>query len=300
MPTQRYHIRHSQNFLRSRGLVERLLDRSSIGPADLVLEIGPGPGIITGALARRCGRVLAVERDPALAARLRGRLADYPHVSVRTADFLDVPLPPTPYKVFANIPFALTADIVRRLAETRRAPEDAYLVVQREAARRFLGTPDGTLVAALLAPRFALSIDYCFARRDFDPAPQVEAVLLRMRKRGPPLVEPQRRQEYRDFVCFAFTAWRPTLFATLAPAFGTGACRRIWLRHALDPALTPRGLAPAQWLGLFDELAGCRRARQTIAGAEARLAQQQMGVRKIHRTRSDTVCSSLQSTTGMG
>ena len=294
MPAEPYHIRHSQNFLRSRSLVEYLLDRSSIGPSDLVLEIGPGRGIITEALAGRARRVLAIERDPALAAHLRSCLAGCRHVSIRTADFLDVPLPSTPYKVFANIPFALTADIVRRLTEAQRAPEDAYLVVQREAAGRFLGSPHGTLVAALLAPWFALSIEYRFGRRDFDPAPQVEAVLLRMRKRGPPLVEPHWRQDYRDFVCFAFTAWQPTLFASLAPVFGARACRRLWLRHALDPALTPRGLAPAHWLSLFADLAGRAQGWQALTGAEMRLTRQQLGVHREHRSRSARRSTSVE------
>ena len=86
-------IAHTQNFLTSRRLVERLVERAAIGPDDVVLEIGPGRGIITEALARRAGRVIAVEKDAALAQRLARRFADVPTVSIVAADFLDVPLP---------------------------------------------------------------------------------------------------------------------------------------------------------------------------------------------------------------
>jgi len=74
---ERRSVRYSQNFLHDRRLVGRLLARSSIGPDDVVYEIGPGRGIITEALAARCRRVVAVEKDPLLAARLQRRFAGW-------------------------------------------------------------------------------------------------------------------------------------------------------------------------------------------------------------------------------
>ena len=199
-PAERRSIAYAQNFLRSRQLVDRLLDRSSIVPDDLVYEIGPGRGRITERLARRCRQVVAIEKDPRLAVLLRHRLAGTPNVVVREADFLRYDLPRGPYKVFASIPFNVTTEIVTKLTAASRPPDDAYLIVQREAAARIAGSPRELLYGLLLKPWFEPSVVHRFRRTDFAPVPRVEAVLLRLRKRGPPLVGPRESQLYRDFV----------------------------------------------------------------------------------------------------
>src|SRR5690606_28034143 len=103
--------------------------------------IGAGEGALTRPLAARAGRVLAVELDAHLASGLRAEFAPDPRVKVIEGDFLDLALPDAPYKVAGNVPFARTAEIVRRLTEAERPPDDAYLIVQLEAAQRFAGSP---------------------------------------------------------------------------------------------------------------------------------------------------------------
>jgi 23S rRNA (adenine-N6)-dimethyltransferase len=289
MPTaQRRSVRYSQNFLTDPRLVERLLDLSGIRASDLVYEIGPGHGIITARLARRCGQVVAVERDPLLAARLHRRFAGVPNVAVRAGDFLARPLPDAAYKVFANIPFNRTADIVAKLTAAPCPPEDAYLVVQREAADRFLGRPRETLRAVLLKPWFEPTVVHHFRRADFVPAPRVDVVMLRLRKRGPPLVPAAGARAFRDFVVYGFTAWQPSLYRALVDMLGPRRSRRIAHDVGLDPAAAPTAVPFAQWLALFDafDRLDDARARRLIAGAERRLERQQAGLRKCHRTRA--------------
>src|SRR5438067_1558734 len=105
----------SQNFLTSRALVDRLLAASSIGPGDLVFDLGAGSGIIAERLAHRGCQVAAVEKDPGLAHLLTVRFADEPRIRVYRVDVCEMTLPHRPYKVFANIPFDATAAIVDRL-----------------------------------------------------------------------------------------------------------------------------------------------------------------------------------------
>lgn len=281
-------IAYSQNFLRSRSLVERLLARSSITADDVVLEIGPGRGIITAALAARCRHVLAVERDQRLAAALRQRFKGDPRVAIHARDFVCYPLPAGPYKVFANIPFFATAAIVAKLTSGISPPDDAYLVVQREAARRYLGAPRETLVSLLLKPWFDATIMHHFDRRDFAPVPGVEAVLLRLRRRGSPLLAPCEAQRYRDLVISCFTTWRPTLYEGLCPLCGAHRCEAIWRQLRLSRAATPTSLSSGQWLEIFRRLAGADAAPlwPRVAGAEQRLREQQAGLRKINRTRA--------------
>ena len=280
-------IAYAQNFLRSGRLVDRLLERAGIGPDDLVVEIGPGLGIITERLARACRQVLAIEKDPALVRRLRRRLAGVPNVALFEADVLSCPLPVTGYKVFASIPFNITAAIVERLTAEPWAPDDAYLVVQREAAARFLGEPRETLAALLLKPWFEPALVHRFRRTDFDPAPQVEVVMLRLRKRGPPLVPPDDAQSFRDFAVHVFTAWRPTVRDALAPALGAETLRRIERRSEVDLGRPPTAIRFEEWLDLFTAFlrdAG-EPEHRAILGAEARLRDQQATLHRVHRTR---------------
>ena len=281
-------VTHTQNFLTSRPLVERLVEHAEIGPDDLALEIGPGRGIITDVLARHARRVVAVEKDPALAARLARRFVANPDVAIQAADFLDVPLPREPFKVFANLPFNATSEIVSRLLTAPCPPDDMHLVVQREAAERFSGLPRESLVAVLLKPWFEPSIVYRFQRHDFSPAPRVDVVMLRLRKRGPPLVDPADAQLFRDFVSYGFTAWRPSLASTLETLVGRLRARQIGREIGLPPDASPSLVPFELWLCLFQTLkAGDRaRLRARLAGSEQRLRQQQQTLSKLHRTRT--------------
>jgi 23S rRNA (adenine-N6)-dimethyltransferase len=283
----RRRIALSQNFIKDPRLVDALLDGSSIGPCDVVYEIGPGEGTITERLARRCRHVVAVEKDPHLADRLRRRFSGDRRtgsVTVFLDDFLTFPLPVTPYKVFANVPFAITAGIVSRLAAAPNPPEDAYLAVQREAASRYV---DGTLVSILLRPHFEPTILHRFSRHDFFPEPGVDVVLFRLRKRGPPLLSPAELQPFRDFVVHGFTAWQPTLRAAYRVLLDRRAEACLRERTGYDLSVLPSALPFDAWLTLFRcfrEIASPR-AHAALDGAERRLRAQQSQIQKDHRTR---------------
>src|SRR5215510_2298877 len=134
----------AQNFLRSSKLVRSLLDQSSIAPGDIVYEIGPGRGIITAELARTAHKVIAIEKDPVLARQLQARFQDVENVEIIAADFLQYRILGREYKIFANIPYNITAGIVRKILFTQPWPSEAYLVMQKEAAQKFSGIPNET------------------------------------------------------------------------------------------------------------------------------------------------------------
>jgi 23S rRNA (adenine-N6)-dimethyltransferase len=279
---------HSQNFLTDARLVASLVRGSSIGPDDLVLEIGPGRGIITEQLAHCCRRVIAVEKDRRLAALLRRRFAAMPQVTVHEGDFLAYRLPRAPYKVFANIPFNITSAIVGKLTGAGSAPDDAYLGMQKEAADVWLGEQHESLRSVLLKPWFEVEVVHRFRRTDFVPAPRVDVVMLRLRKRGPPLVNRADGQLFRDFVVYGFTTWQPSLADSLRRLFTWPQLKRIQCELDIDLTLTPTMLPFEGWLALFRRfrtLAG-EGALHRVLGSEERLARQQASLRKMHRTRA--------------
>jgi 23S rRNA (adenine-N6)-dimethyltransferase len=282
-----HRIAHSQNFLRSPRLVERLLDRSGIGTEDLVIEIGPGRGVITERLAARCRQVLAVEQDPVLVEELRLQFAHAPNVALFAGDFLSFPLPLTTYKVFANIPFNITAAIVGKLTSGTSPPVDTYLVMQREAAARFMGTPQETLVAVLLKPWFEPTVVHRFRPTDFFPRPGVAVVLLRLRRREKPLVASREAALFGDFVAYAFTAWQPTVREALARILPRRLVADIERTAGVSLACPPSEIPFTAWISLVDTfrtMAGERVA--AVEGAHERLKRQQLHLQKVHRTRA--------------
>lgn len=286
-PLPREHLCYTQNFLKDPRLVTHLLDQASITPDDVVYEIGPGKGIITAQLAHRCKRVVAIEKDSRLAALLLRRFAQQPQVSIHAADFLYYPLPRQPYKVFANIPFNITSAIVTKLSTAPNPPEDAYLAMQQEAAAMLLGQPRESLRTLLLKPWFELTMIHRFQRSDFVPEPQVDVVMLRLRKRGPPLVCAQHRQCFRDFAVYAFTSRQPALAGTLKTLLSGPQLKHFSRSVGFAADATPTSLTFAQWLRLFDcfQQQANARALRAIAGSEQRLLRQQQQLHKVHRTR---------------
>jgi 23S rRNA (adenine-N6)-dimethyltransferase len=278
----------TQNFLANPNLAAKLVSLARLDAHDVVVyDLGAGSGILSAALARRGPRVIAIERDSGLVRRLRRRFHDVPNVVVREGDILACRLPRADYVVVANPPFDITADLVRKLTETDRPPRDAYLVLQREAVDRFAGRSHTTLAAMLIAPWFSLRVLYEFHRRDFAPAPNVDAVFVRLHKRGPPLVARGDEQLYRDFVTAAFSAWRPTIASALAATLGRAAAARLLTDAAVDGQLPPSRLGVGGWLRLFRQFQSAPIViRERVVGCEARARKRRARLRKIHRTRS--------------
>lgn len=248
----RNRIALAQNFLRSSNLVRTLIQASSIELLDTVYEIGPGGGIITAQLARIARKVIAIEKDPALAQHLRGQFQHTANVKIVEGDFLQYRIPDREYKLFANIPYNVTADIVRKILYAPPAPNEASLILQKEAAEKFAGCPKETRFSILAKPRYSLRIIRELRRTDFDPVPEVDSVLLRITKRRVPLVREEDAGLYNDFICYGFGRWKKSLKQSFKPIF----THRQWGRLSGDLHFpihaTPTELTFEQWLGLFD------------------------------------------------
>jgi len=276
----------SQNFLRRTEFVTGLVERADISHDDLVVEIGPGKGVITQQLTKRAGRVIAVEMDSELATGLRTRFRDSTNIRIVRADFLRWQLPQEPYKVFSNIPFNMTADIVRKLTEDKNPPLVAYLIMQDKAAFRFMGKPKESQISILLKPWFEMGIVADIDRREFTPVPKINAVLAEFRKRQQPLVESQNRQWFRDFVVYGYTQWQPTILDSFRRVFSPKQ-RSIIERELRIREEKPSDLTLEQWLKLFETFMVYVPfdRKEVVRGAEERLEKQQKSLRKWNRTR---------------
>lgn len=197
----------SQYFLRHPKRVAELIGHTNLSRADTVLDIGAGSGVISMVLATRVRAVIALERDSRMVEKLHKNLSRYDNVTIVAGDVRDVPLPDTPYKVFANIPFAVSSPIVRRLTESEsHAPEAMYLIVQAQFANKLRaeGTGYTGLLGALIGPHYSVRIRARLRREDFQPQPAVDTVLVELRRRETPLVPYAEMPAYRQMVSRVF------------------------------------------------------------------------------------------------
>lgn len=197
---------HSQNFIKNKSLIEELLKRTNICSSDLVLEIGPGTGVISEQLCKVAKHVIGVEKDQLLSRAVEYKLSNeqLSNYSIIRQDLINYSLPSVDYKVFANIPFNYTADIVRKLLCSKKSPTDAYLFMQKEAAERFMGMPKTTLFSLHIAPFYKTQIIHRFECTDFHPAPSVDVVLVHFKKRDPPIISLGLFCKYKNFISYCF------------------------------------------------------------------------------------------------
>lgn len=247
----RKRIRLAQNFFRDPKLVASIIAGCSIDKSDLVYEIGPGEGVITKELAAVAGRVVAVEKDPELVNTLKKIFSHVRNVEIREADFLEYRIPASEYKIFSNIPFNITADVMRKIVHAENAPEEAYLVLQEEAAEKFSGTPEESQFSVLVKPWFILEIVREFERSDFEPIPGVDVVLLHVKKRETPLVSAEEADAYRRFIRFGFGTWRKNLKQVFKNVFTYTQWKRLAGDLGFRRKPIPTQLTFEQWLGIF-------------------------------------------------
>ena len=232
---------HSQHFLRNPRLIAELIGHSNIRRGDLVIDIGAGSGAITAVLARRCRQVLAYENEPGALNKLQQNMRRHKNVQVIAQDFLLAKLPDEPYKVFANIPFHLSADIVRKLtSDDLHTPQAIYLIVQKQFAQKIVPSDQRftSQLGTQLAPWWQTRIRRPLRRTDFTPPPAVDTVLLELKPRSEPLLSVLERDKYQSFVAKYYASQKA--FAAIPRA-----------KASINPERKPSELDPEEWVRLY-------------------------------------------------
>ena len=188
MPGQRQHGPHhrkrfGQVFLRDPLVIERILQSTGLTPQETVVEIGPGRGALTGALAQHSKALYAIEIDPPYVDALRQHFARLPHVHIiqadaRTYDYAQLPMP---LVVVANLPYSMGMPILRQLLAFRRRLARLIIMLQHEVAARLLAAPGTSAYGALsVFFQYYASVHHCFevSRYAFRPIPAVDSTVL--------------------------------------------------------------------------------------------------------------------------
>jgi len=241
-----------QNFLTDKGIIDKIVDGAEIGPDDLVLEIGPGLGVITYEAAQRAKKVLAVEIDKNLIPILKETLADCPNVEVVNQDILKTDVNALieeekkngirEVKVIGNLPYYITTPIIMKLLEDGVDVESITVMMQKEVADRIQSAPGKkTYGAVSVAVQY-----YCEAEilskvpRDvFIPQPNVDSAVLKLTLRKEKPVEVADRDVFLSVIKAGFGQRRKTLLNSL---MGVDGMTKETVREALEAA----GIDPAR------------------------------------------------------
>jgi len=194
--------RLGQNFLRP-DLAATLVAEAAFDAGDLVVEIGAGRGACTFALARRGLEVVALERDPHWAEQLRREVQRRGAAGVRVVccDALRYRMPRRPYRVIGSLPFGATTALLRHLLdEPNSGLRRADLIVQWEVARKRAATPPTTMLSTTWAPWWSFGLGRRIPADSFRPVPSVDAAVLSVARREPPLLPDHMAAAYATFV----------------------------------------------------------------------------------------------------
>jgi len=174
-------------------------------------------------------------------------------LSARKGLIISVPAPKGAYRVVGSLPFGRTADIVRRLTQGACPPEQAHLVLQAEAAGRFLGRPFGpeSLASLLLKPWWHGEVVWRLRRNDFDPPPRVDAVFAWLLRRERPLVSAEEEKAFRSFAKQVFGGRGRSVRECLAGMVGRASLEREASALGFDPRQRPSEIDFTRWLALF-------------------------------------------------
>jgi 16S rRNA (adenine1518-N6/adenine1519-N6)-dimethyltransferase len=181
MPT-----RLGQNFLKNNEIVAS----ANLKADDLILEIGPGRGILTEELARHAGKIVAVELDKELCNLLRNKFSNNKKVEIIEGDILKINLTSvlgnevSKYKLVANLPYYITSPIIRMFLESETPPSEMILMVQKEVAERIVARPGQMSILAVSVQYYAdAEILFEVGKENFEPVPEVDSCVIKITPR---------------------------------------------------------------------------------------------------------------------
>lgn len=249
--------RLGQNWLRDPFVLERMIAAAQLRPTDLVIEIGPGLGVITKALAKQAGQVIAYEVDPNLVRSLKEDLHWAQNVQIVEKNILakDFQLPQQSYKVVASLPYYITSPILEILLKAHPIASLVVLMVQREVAEKIVSSsPDGSYLSNFVRLFGDPEIIQIVHPDSFYPKPQVDSAILLIKTFPEPLVSRSEVDQMIALLHAGFTEPRKQLHNSLTAGLKMDTPRvKMLLQLAnIDSERRAETLALNEWLKLYE------------------------------------------------
>ncbi len=218
-----------QNFLKDESVLNRIIASAKLSKEDMVIEIGPGQGALTEKLAEVCKKVIAIEIDDRLIEPLHDKFVEDKNIEIIHDDILKLNLPEliekelkennvSSYKVVANIPYYITAPIIRLFLETKIPPMEVIFMVQKEVAERICAKKGEMSILAVSVQYYAKA-EFLFTvfKESFDPVPKVDSAIIKItRNIEQEKISKEETKKFFRVVKSGFSAKRKTLINNLS------------------------------------------------------------------------------------
>lgn len=248
-----------QHFLFDKDIINKILDKAKLKATDTVLEIGPGPGVMTRMIGERVRKVIAIEIDKALCERLKIDFLRQPNIEIVNADALHYPYETLEkgFKVIANLPYYITTPILFRLLEAKVYIKSMTLMVQKEVAERIVSRPKGKdygLLSIAVQYYSIPKIAFIVPRSLFRPPPQVDSALLQIEIPERPRIKVKDETFFFKVVKASFSQRRKTIFNSLsASGISKDTLNMAFSRLGIDHRRRPETLSLEEF-GMLSDL----------------------------------------------
>jgi 16S rRNA (adenine1518-N6/adenine1519-N6)-dimethyltransferase len=250
--------RLGQHWLSDTSTLEDIVEFADVTQNDTVLEVGPGVGTLTAHLAKRAGKVVAVEFDDELSGPLAAKYANT-NVQVIPDDILqfDTTQLPAGYKVVANIPYYLTSNLLRVLLESKNPPASLTLLVQKEVAERIAAKPGQLSILAVSVQFYCdVHLGEVVPAHLFTPPPKVDSQVIRMDFRAQPLFPDVETDKFFKVMKAGFSEKRKKLRSSLSRglAIDKEAAEILLHKANISPDKRAQELSIEDWYKLSTEI----------------------------------------------
>jgi len=276
-------IKYSQNLYTNKEKLKETIKLSEINFSDIVLDIGAGTGTITEELSRYAKQVIAYELDQKYFKKLEEKFNNSSNIILKNENFLNIELPRKEFKIFSNIPFFITTDIINKITDVNSKLEEAFLFVQKESAERFAGEPKNTQIATILSFMYEIKIREKFQKKDFKPMPNVDIVLLNIRRKD---FNKKDFQLYRDFITYIFNQMNYSVLDTFKKLFTYKQLKYINQYLNKNRYSKPTDIPLDYYLNIFQEFKlNGKNYINKVNGYYSKHLKQHSNREKVHRTR---------------
>lgn len=245
-----------QHFLCSHTVLDQITGAAQIDSSEVVLEIGPGLGVLTERLLTQTQRVVAIEQDQRWAPILNDRfgIADRGDLFLGDALRFDwARLCGGEYVLVSNLPYSITLPVLERVAQDpllRRA----ILLIQREVGERLLSeanTSERGALSVIMQEFFAMKKITLVQKADFWPAPEVDGIVMTFERQVTPTIPADQRQPFSAFVSGLFRHRRKTVENNLAQSMERAQAETLLVGLGISPSARPQELTNEQWRQLY-------------------------------------------------
>ena len=241
-----------QHFLIDQEILDAIIEAGDIQPSEHIIEIGPGVGVLTKELLQKTPNVTAIEIDermpPCIEAYLQGQGVSLGNLEIIQKNALHVPLPESPHKIIANIPYHITSPLLRHaFLESNTQPTSLTLLIQREVAEKICDAKDAGMLTILVALFGTPKIVTLVPPKCFLPPPKVDSAVLHIDSFEKPIAPMETIEQIFKLTKLAFSQKRKMLRNTLGH-LPSG--MELLSSAGIDATRRPQTLSIEEWIEL--------------------------------------------------